>query len=134
MPAQRKDNLARCIDCGRIIPPDAAQKRCAECRGEIETAQEELPAFAHLSTETACARCKLRSRLKDSEFCLVCQVEVIAELGDTTQALADRIETREESPMARLGTNELYRSKRRSTPTNRINVIGGKPLKGQLPR
>lgn len=124
-------SMARCAGCGKLIKLEPDETLCASCFGDAcrDAGEETAQPFADLGPESTCTRCKLRRCLPDSEFCLNCQIEIVADLGDTAQELIVKMETIEDEPSEHLSTYETYRAKRRRTPTSHINVVGGQPLK-----
>jgi hypothetical protein len=134
MPDLSARNLARCANCGKLIPLDPERQVCVTCAEDQGIPVAPPAPFADLTTELACKRCRMRNRLEDSEFCLNCQVDIVADLGEKARELSVHMETLEEAHEPTSGAYESLQAKRRSTPTSHINVVGGQPLRGRMLR
>lgn len=128
-------DLSRCRECGKLISLRPSIELCSECQLEAGLAaadgipfQDGVP-FANLEPETTCTRCKMRSSLEESEFCLDCQIELVSDLGVQAKELFVKMETLDNDTGPILSVRDAYAAKRGRTATSRINVAGGTPLK-----
>lgn len=133
--------MTSCQRCGKLIASGTAERLCFQCRQEqrrVERPAPEPPRAALdepapelvIGTEPElCVRCGRHPTITDSEFCLGCQLELVATLGEAAGEVF-RTPPAPAPPVA--STVSLMRDleeKRERTATSHIRVVGAVRVK-----
>lgn len=140
-----------CSECAGLLaqeeakrPPAPARKRernkprpgasrprpqPGQLAGPKPGASEAEREFYRLRAIPRCTRCNLRPQNGNAQFCLICQTELNANLGEASAELFPPMEPLTERRQLIGDVLTAYEEKRARTPTSHINLVGGVPLK-----
>ena len=132
--------MEHCEVCGKLI--QRGEGRCFSCRRQDGAAFEqpvEPPVDVKVARTTydedpyedvPCVRCRKHLAIKDSEFCLACQLELLSVLGDAAHEIFQVAPPPPRPPIASSASLMTdLEEKRARTATSRIRVVGGAKLK-----
>lgn len=142
-------NIRRCGHCGKLFRLQQGLSHCLECAASAdEDADAAVPSREELrelgksllrdqnfseiggEVDNVCVRCKSYPKIEDSEFCLKCQVDLVAELGDAADELFVSMEMLDGQYLsAPHDVKSAYEEKRLRAPYSRINPISVGRLK-----
>ena len=134
--------MTNCQSCGKLIASGTAELLCRACRAAARASEEasrtEVPASAPEPVtapstpprEAVCVRCRRHPSIDDSAFCLGCNLELVAALGDA----AEEVFREPPAPPAPSVSSPAslmsdLEEKRDRTATSRIRVVGGVRIK-----
>jgi ribosomal protein S14 len=137
--------LSRCAECGKLFQLASGKNVCRECAREVkgdhwdketvlrlgdqlrEEGEELLRSMQfqdfHGTAENRCVRCSLYPSLEESEFCLKCQVELVADFGDATNDLFDEMHHVVEKRALTSDMLAAYEKNYNRAPSSRINRV-----------
>lgn len=136
--------MEHCDLCGKLI--QIGEGRCRACRREAELSsdaksspksepREAVPAPEPDDADDPyqdelCVRCRKHYAIKESDFCLACQLELLSMLGGAAHELFQEAPPPPKPPIASPASlmSDLD-AKRERTATSRINVVGGVKIK-----
>jgi hypothetical protein len=138
--------MEHCDHCGKLI--QAGEIRCRACRVELPLDPEDgaLPPDAAVPDvrnvvagdrgtedpyrDEPCVRCRKHPAIRESEFCLACQLEMLSLLGEAAHDVFQVAPAPPKPPIASPASllSDLE-EKRDRTATSRIRVVGASKIK-----
>lgn len=130
--------MTSCQSCGKLIASGTAEHLCRACRDALHGRKRETPApkleppldAAQGPDLELCVRCRRYPILADSEFCLSCNLELVASLGDAAEEVFRHPPEPPKPPVASPASlMSDIDEKRDRTATSHMRMVGGARLK-----
>lgn len=132
--------MTSCHSCGKLIASGTGEQMCRACRMAAREATQPpaavpepasgAPSPAPEPEVDLCVRCRSHPALADSDFCLACNLELVAALGDAAEEVFRHPPAPPEPPVASPASlmSDLE-DKRDRTATSHMRVVGGVRIK-----
>jgi len=133
--------MENCESCGKLI--ERGVRLCRACK-EKAAGRGKAPALRRVPPpetpapppeaddvfqDVPCVRCRKHRAMRDSEFCLACQLELLSLLGEAAQEIF-LVPPEPELPVAStVSLMSDLEEKRNRTATSRIRVVGAVKIK-----